>query len=272
MRIATLLMCGLLAVTVAGCEDDSPSIPPAAPRGLYSVTGNRSVTLHWLLNTERDVTGYRVFESDCAGGSNCPYDRVGTVLASVDTFVVPSLTNGVTRYFAVAAVNRQGQESPLSLETVYDTPRPDGIGAIIGNYRGGHYSGAGWDFSDVIARSSNDPLADIVYSDTLGYAEMYAADLNTDIQDAGYHASLDAVDFSPVVGWSPTGAVEVIPGHCYVVWTRDNHFAKLRVTSYGSTATVFDWAYQTAVGNVELRAERTSHRSANALQAAVTQR
>ncbi len=272
MRYLLTILLAVAALGLAGCEDDSPSRPPAAPRGVYSVTGDQSVTLYWLRNTEADISGYRIYQSDCAGGQNCPYNRVGTVGAGLDSFVVRSLSNGVTRYFAVAAVNRQGQESDLSYNDVFDTPRPAGEDAVVFNYRGGHDAGAGWDFSAYTSRPASDPLSDVVYSDTLGYREMYAADQYTDIQDAGYHTSLDAIDFAPVTGWSPTGAVELILGHCYLVWTRDNHFAKFRVTSLASNAAVFDWAYQTAIGNGELRARPVGHTAANALQASVTTR
>jgi len=70
---------------------------------------------------------------------------------------------------------------------------------------------------------------------------------------------LDAIDIAPTQGWSPTGAVELLVGHCYVVWTRDDHYAKFRVTQItppgpSTPARVqFDWAYQVDPGNVELR-------------------
>jgi hypothetical protein len=275
MRFATPLFCLLLAFAAAGCHDETkPATPPAAPRGLYSVTGNGSVTLHWLANTEANVTGYRIYKATCPDGNTCPYDRVGSVGSDVTSFTVTGLTNGVTRFFAIAAVNTQNRESDLTYETVYDTPRPEGTDAVIGNYRGNPRTpaGAGWDFSAAAAVSSNNPLADIVYSDTLGISEMYAADASTDIQDAGYSTTLDHVDFAPSTGWSPTGTVELITGHCYVVWTRDNHYAKFRVTSMTHTAVAFDWAYQTDPGNGELKARRAGHGAANALQAVVTQR
>jgi hypothetical protein len=50
--------------------------------------------------------------------------------------------------------------------------------------------------------------------------------------------------------------VEAIVGHCYIVWTHDNHFAKFRITSLDAQRVQFDWAYQVDPGNRELRARR----------------
>lgn len=280
MRIVTLLgltCTAALAFAVAGCNDHNstaPHLPPAAPRGLIGVNGDGQATLYWYLNTEPDIAQYRVYVAPCASGNNCPYTRIGTVAAGQDSFVVTNLTNGVTRYFAVSAVDGSGYESDLSYETVFDTPRPQGTGAGLNNYRGGHFSGAGWDFSAALPVSYWSPQADIVYSDTLGFSEVYAADNSTDIQDAGWTDNLSEVPWAPTQGWSPTGSVQVIPGHTYVVWTRDNNYAKFRVTSVTQSVLSFDWAYQTDAGNTQLRARpvRQGHAAANALQAAVTQR
>ena len=273
MHKATWMLVALLALGIAGCNDNTtaPHIPPAAPRGLFSVTGDQGVTLHWLANTERGISGYRVYQSTCA--TTCPYDRVGITTGT--SYAVTGLTNGTTRFFAVSAVDAAGAESDLSYETVYDTPRPAGTGAAMVNLRAPH-SGTGWDFSAMLARPWTDPLADVIYSDTtiagITYSEIYAADGSTDVQDMGFASTLDAIDFAPAAGWSPSGAVEAITGHCYVVWTRDYHFAKFRVTSTSVNSVVFDWAYQTDAGNGELHARRAGHGAANARQAFVTQR
>jgi hypothetical protein len=271
MHKAKWLIAALLALGLVSCRDNTTApraVPPAAPRGLYSTTGDQSVTLRWLANTETNVAGYRIYQSTCA--TTCPYTRIGTSTGT--SFLVTGLANGVTRFFAVAAVDGAGNESDLSYETVYDTPRPEGIGAAMVNFRPDSVLGTGWDFPAMRSRLWSSPLVDIVYSRLGGFAEIYAADASTDIQDAGYATTLDAVDFAPAAGWSPTGAVEAIVGHCYVVWTRDNHFAKLRVTSATAGSVIFDWAYQTDPGNGELRARRAGHGSANARQAVVTQR
>lgn len=261
MRLATLLPIALFAVSLAGCRDGNVTAPrdvtpPAAPRGLYSVTGDGAVTLRWLANTERDVSGYRIYMSVCDAGGDCPYDREGATTGT--SFVVGGLGNGVTRYFAIAAVDASGNESALTYETIFDTPRPAGVNASVGNFVNSPL-GAGWDFSSASARSSNDNLTDVYYGYNGSVYQMFAKDVGgalTEIQDAGYATTLDAVDWAPSTGWSPSGTVELIVGHCYVVWTRDNHYAKFRVTSLSPSQLVFDWAYQTDVGNPELAARR----------------
>ncbi len=253
MRLAIPILLVVAAVGLTGCDETTTAprdvTPPAAPRGFYSVTGDGQVRLNWLANTESDVAGYRLYLSPCASGSNCPYDRIGSTSAT--QFIATGLTNGVTRFYAVSAVDNAGNESALSYETVFDTPRPSGSGSI-NNFVNGT-AGAGWDFSAFTTRASNDPLTDIFYGYNGSVYQMFTPDVLTDIQDAGFSTSLDAVDFAPNDGWSPTGSVELIPGHCYIVWTRDDHYAKFRVTSLTSTVVWFDWAYQTAAGNPELK-------------------
>jgi hypothetical protein len=69
----------------------------------------------------------------------------------------------------------------------------------------------------------------------------------------GFTSSLDEISSSPKEGWAPSKSAEAIPGHTYVVWTVDDHYAKVRVKEAGASRLVFDWAYQTAVGNPELK-------------------
>ena len=260
MRLAYLLPVAALAVLIAGCDDDSSVAPrdvtpPAAPRGVYTVTGDQRATLHWLENTEYDVAGYRIYQAPLENGADGPYFRVGTTTNT--SFVVDGLTNGVTKYLAVSAVDDHGNESELSYDTVFDTPRPEGFGATLANFVN-TTTGAGWDFSVGTTRASNDPATDIFFGYNGSVFQMFARDLQTDIQDMGWAADLDAIDYAPAAGWSPSGTVELIPGHCYVVWTRDNHFAKFRVTSLSASAVVFDWAYQTDPGNGELLIARAT--------------
>src|SRR5262249_35444434 len=147
--------------------------PPAAPRGLFSVTGDGQVMLQWLANTESDLAGYRVYQSPCASGPGCPYDRIGATSAT--QFVAPGLAHGLTRFYAVSAVDASGNESPLSVEDVFDTPRPAGHATLSNFFNNPNVpNGAGWDFSAFSVRDSNDPTADIYYGNNGTVAQMFA--------------------------------------------------------------------------------------------------
>jgi hypothetical protein len=247
---------------LAGCHDTTAprdTTPPAAPRGLYSITGDHEVTLRWLPNTESDVAGYRVFEAACASGPDCPFDPVGSTTGT--EFRVEGLTNGVTRFFAVAAYDLAGNESALSGESppedVFDTPRPAGVDRVLDNYLDSP-SRSGYDFSAFAVVPYDADQADIFFGARDSIYVMFTAWADVNIQDAGYASSLDAVDFAPSGGWAPSGTAEMIAKHCYVVetgaGTSDHHYAKFRVTSVGPSGVTFDWAYQIDPGNRELAA------------------
>jgi hypothetical protein len=272
MNRLPLLPLMVLGLLLAGCHDEptAPIVPPAAPRGLFSVTGDGAVTLVWLANTERDVVSYRIYEGPC-GGTDCDYAVIATIPAprvQYVQYVVTGLTNGRTRFFAVAAVNRAGAESVLSYDEVFDTPRPAGTGLVLNNFLAGGEN-IGYDFSAYVRTNTTGAPADICFGyfvDSTGYLyqQVFASDVSTDIQDAGYVSSLDAVDFAPGPGsgWSPSGTVEAVLGHAYVVWTRDNHYAKFRVTAVGPASVTFDWAYQIDAGNRELKAKPATEEGA----------
>src|SRR6185295_11126319 len=117
------------------------------PRGVYSVTGDHQVTLHWLANSESDVAGYYVYQAPCSRGSDCPYDLVGTLNdRNATSFVVTGLANGETWYYAVSAFDRHGNESDLSYDDVFDTTRPEGFGVTLNN-ASETLSQSGFDFS-----------------------------------------------------------------------------------------------------------------------------
>jgi len=246
------LAAAAVVAVLAGCSSDNQPVvvrdvvPPAPPRALYSVTGDGSVALHWVRNDEPDLAGYRVYVSPAYTG---PYTPLSTVATT--NYVVGGLANGSTSYFAVAAYDAAGNESDLSTENVYDTPRPAGTNVSLAPLSTEPGGISGYDFSAQALRLAGDPATDMFFEISGSTRLIVARDLNTDVQDAGYH-QLDDLDWAPDAGWSPTGTVELAVGHSYYVWTRDNHFAKFRVTALTDAQVRFDWAYQVDPGNPQL--------------------
>lgn len=259
-----LFVPSLLLLGAAGCDDDQVPVdrePPAVPRGITSITGDMQVTLLWYPNAEWDLSGYRIYRSLSGAGY---YSRIDWISAPPSghyiEYVDRNVENGVTYYYAVSAVDDAGNESGLSPENVFDTPRPAGR-TNLRSYETSPRSCA-YDFSSRRVTDYDDPGADIAYVNNpvdgawmLGLNEP-GTDLYTALQDAGFAANrdqYDSVTWAPAHGWSPSAAVELIEGHVYIVWTRNDHYAKLWVRSVYSDQVEFDWAYQTDPGNQELK-------------------
>jgi hypothetical protein len=236
-----------------GCESESvpvDTIPPFEPRGIATETGDGFVQVSWIENQEPDVVGYRVY-------ANSTYDGTYTVVGESSglVFVDFGATNGATTYYAVTAVDAAGNESGLSRDVAYDTPRPEGMGIALPNYLldPAH---AGYDFSTISIGPYDDDFTDIFYESSGGTAYLNVWD-DTEIQDVGYTSSITEVPYAPLAGWSPTGDVRLILGHTYVVRTWDNHFAKVRIRSLTVASVTFDWAYQLQAGNPRLKQPAT---------------
>src|SRR5262249_38650792 len=164
LRRGTILLAAALAASTLSCSEKPRDVtPPSPPRGVFSVTGDQSASIHWLSNNEGDLAGYNVYVSDCPGGPSCPYRRIGTT-SGID-FVATGLANGTTYYFAVAAFDYSGNESELSLDDVFDTPRPAGSGAQLLNFVTNPTGATAWDFSSASALRSDDPQADVYFGD-----------------------------------------------------------------------------------------------------------
>jgi hypothetical protein len=249
-KAGAVLATAVMALALAGCDDEPVVVPdvtpPAAPQAVSSVTGDGRVTLTWVRNTEPDLLQYNVWRGLEYNGE---YHKLGSTAST--TYVDETAENGVTYFFAVSAVDRSGNESALSVESVFDTPRPEGFDLILVDAAAAPDGPSGYDFSAGLRRTAADPATDIFYSTGGGLNFLVVRDDRTFLQDAGYH-ELDALDWVPDGGWSPAYEVEAILGHCYYAWTRDNHFAKARVTALGDGYVTLDWAYQTDPGNPEL--------------------
>lgn len=271
-RIAAHLVLGLLVV---GCDDDTIVYdlddPPAVPTGVTTVTGDGWVDVLWYSVRENDVVGYGVYRSSTLAG---PYGRIATVYGrESNNYRDVGLTNGTTYYYAVDSFDDENQESELSYEDAFDTPRPAGSNLQV-HARQDDAARSGIDFSDfnlpTFVNAYNAPDTDVYFQRMNGILYAKGTPIGgfwNDIQDLGWTSTMDDVSWSPTDGWSvsPDG-VELIEGHTYVVWTWDSYFAKFRVVEIvesvpGSPSGArLDWAYQVDQDNPELRNGFTGHR------------
>jgi len=255
-----LLLLSMVSLSACHWHDDDDDYydhgpdyrAPAVPQGLFSITGDEVVDLQWISNTESDLDGYRIYRNDTPTGY---FDRIGTVGRRATTYTDRGVRNGETYYYAIAAFDHSGNESDLTEDRIFDTPRPEGFDLGLEN-ADRDPEGAGYDFSrrDIIDFRDRDADIYFWYTEDDGYwmvATERSDEDYSDIQDAGYQR-IENVDWAPDGGWAPTGDVPLIEGHTYVVWTWDNHFAKFRVLDLAPSRVTVDWAYQTDHGNPEL--------------------
>ena len=260
----TSILLALFALTLIGCDDDDDAIlvdsdpVPATPQGVFSVTGDEAVYVYFNGIYERDVDEYLVYRSLNA---TTGYTAIGAVDAVsnpdldliIYEYVDSDVTNGVTYYYAISAVDRAGQVSALSAEDVFDTPRPEGQATIFPMEI--DTSLAGFNLATGTVVTLNSAAADVwIDSDTIrDISYLNVGNDLIDIQDMGFTGSFDDIGWAPTDGWSELGWVEIVVGHTYVIWTEDENFAKMRaVSENGSGSITFQWAFQTVVGNPEL--------------------
>lgn len=177
------------------------------------------------------------------------------------------MPNGTTRYYAVTAFDHADNESPLSAEEVWDTPRPEGYDVTLANaLHPDGYLHSGFDLSAEARVPHDDTQCDFwyEYDPSGGVHLLYAGssgfwpDDATEIQDMGWTSDLAEIDFAPPdAGWSPTQSAEAIAAHTYVLVTRGGNYAKIRVTDVGANSITFDWAFQGVPWNRQLIAPVT---------------
>jgi hypothetical protein len=89
----------------------------------------QGVTLEWDANRETNVVGYRLYYGprSCGGVVGCQYARSAFIAAPTTRYTVTDLdfSPGITNYFAVTALNRDGLESLPSGEISYVAPLAD---------------------------------------------------------------------------------------------------------------------------------------------------
>jgi hypothetical protein len=85
--------------------------PPSLPMGLTASAGDQTVSLNWNDNSEPDMNGYNVYRSLTSGSG---YVKINPSLLSNSEFFDNSVTNGMTYYYVVTAVDTSSNESGYS--------------------------------------------------------------------------------------------------------------------------------------------------------------
>src|SRR5256886_1920178 len=90
-----------------------PPTPPSAPMNLVATAGNAQVGLTWQApgsNGGSAITNYKIYRGTTSGG-----ETLKTTIGNVLTYSDTTVTNGLTYYYQVSAVNAAG-EGPRSNE------------------------------------------------------------------------------------------------------------------------------------------------------------
>jgi len=218
--------------------------PPAIPTGVQVLNGNNVVDLSWNNNRENDLAGYNIYTSQSFYGK---YTLIGST--TTNSYVDAGAKNGVLYYYGVTAYDQNGNESDLSKDNVYATPRPEGFNQAIFDFNK-FPNTSGYQFSTYSV--VHDTLSDVFFDNRQGkyYLDVWN---DSDILDAGPTTDIYDIPFAPTTGWSTTKDTVAVVGHTYVIWTWNNHYAKLRVKTITNDRIVFDWAYQLVDGNTQLK-------------------
>lgn len=258
-KMKTLLAVLILSsVGFYGCDFDNwadpyDTTPPSAPKNVSVLNGDNRVDIFWDRNRESDVAGYNVYFSYSYDGR---YELIGST--SGTSFADFGARNGTTYYYAVTAYDFDANESELSRDNVYITPRPEGFNQSIFDYKRFPNS-SGYDFSEYRVVAFDAQNCDFYFENHQGNYYLNVYD-DTDIQDMGPTYDLYDIPYAPNAGWAASKSVRAVKGHTYVIWTFDNHFAKVRISQITPDRIVFDWSYQTVKGNVDLKPVKQGER------------
>src|SRR5207302_19945 len=121
----------------ASATPSAPATPPGAPQGLSATPGDTTVSLTWSppsSNGGSPITNYKIYRRT-AGGGETLIATIGNQLSYSDG----GLTNGVTYYYKVSAVNNEGEgpksneasATPIAPTTAPGAPRD--LGAVAGD-------------------------------------------------------------------------------------------------------------------------------------------
>ncbi|HEV8263374.1 MAG TPA: hypothetical protein VGQ06_00375 [Gemmatimonadales bacterium] len=266
------------AVDLNGGESDASNVITVderlqldRPSTLFSISLNGAIHLEWADNAfEADPTRfkwYRIYSTSYdldLGLCGTSWLLEGTTVAP--EFLASALANGTPRCFGVSAVSREGYESLWS-PLRQDTPRPDARNTLVfplqqdATQAGFRFwndvnnDGKGQSSELGLVESGN--AGDIDFRVTRGAGDTLWIEpvfTGTRMQVYGQVADLTSIDFAPASGYS-RNMFQAVPTYGYVFEIVEGttlRYGALRVTHVGRDYLIFDWSFQTDVGNPEL--------------------
>jgi len=246
-----------------------------APASLFSISLNGAIHLEWDDNAYTAAPTrfkwYRIYSTAYnldTGLCDTSWLIEGTTVAP--EFLASAMTNGVPRCFGVSAVSREGYESLWS-PLRQDTPRPDARNTLVFAYDQDTTKSGFRFWQDV----NNDGLAQAaelgrVQSGNLTSIDFWVYRDPTDstlwlvpeftgtrmqLYSTSPVADLTSIDFAPASGYS-RNMIQAVPGYAYVFEIVEGttlRYGALRMTHVGRDYLIFDWSFQTDVGNPELQ-------------------
>ena len=107
------------------------TFPPASPKELVAVVvlatavAPAHIELSWAISTETDWAGYCVYRNEQGPQASGPRQRLNRELLLAPTFRDMSIVQGRRYTYRVSAVDRAGNESPLSDPVSAELPQPE---------------------------------------------------------------------------------------------------------------------------------------------------
>lgn len=244
------------------------------PSTLFSISLNGAIHLEWADNAytanPNRFKWYRIYSATYdldTGLCGTNWSLEGTTVAP--EFLASALSNGSPRCYGVSAVSTEGYESLWS-PLRQDTPRPDARNTLVFAFDENQAQSGFRFWQDLNADGNqqtselglvvNGNRADIdfwVYrdpTDSTLWIQPEFTGTRMRLYDTLPVNDLTDIDFAPGSGYS-SDLVQAVPGYGYVFEIVEGttlRYGALRVTHVGRDYLIFDWSFQTDVGNPEL--------------------